>query len=264
MVIVRFFMGSKKRDLSDKSREGEDSKKVKESDKSFLPEETFSDGLNFPELAKLLVNCLKSIKIQEKELFTFHEEAKESQIKVIESFEFMSAKFDDLEKEIKKKDGKINQLEKTIENLVEKQKTLSSEIDGLEQYSRRNCLVLNGVNESNNENTNEILIKTFSEELGVEIKEDDLDRSHRLGKPKRKDNKPRPIIVKFARYAVRREIFMNKRKLKGKRLLITESLTSSRMQLLGDAQRKYGVRNVWTSDGRVMVKENDKIFLYKS
>ena len=138
----------------------------------------------------------------------------------------MSAKFDDLEKEIKKKDEKINQLEKTIENLAEKQKSLSSEIDDLEQYSRRNCLVLHGVNESNDENTNEIIIKTFSEELGVEIKEDDLDRSHRLGKPKRKDNKPWPIIVKFARYAVRIEIFMNKRKLKGKWLLITESFTS--------------------------------------
>ena len=102
----------------------------------------------------------------------------------------MSAKFDDLEKEIKKKNEKVNQLEKIIENLVEQQKSLSSEIDDLEQYSRRNCLVLHGVNESNNENTNEIIIKTFSEELGVEIKEDDLDRSHRLGKPKRKDNKP--------------------------------------------------------------------------
>ena len=56
---------------------------------------------------------------------------------------------------------------------------------------------------------------------------------------------------------------MNKRKLKGKQLLITERLTSSQMQLLGDAQRKYGVRNVWISDGRVMVKENNKIFLYK-
>ena len=54
---------------------------------------------------------------------------------------------------------------------------------------------------------------------------------------------------------------MNKRKLKGKELLITESVTSSRMQLLGDAQRNHGVRNVWTSDGRVMVKENGKIFL---
>ena len=57
---------------------------------------------------------------------------------------------------------------------------------------------------------------------------------------------------------------MNKRKLKDKRLLITESSTSSRMQLLGEAQEKHGVRNVWTSDGRVMVKENNKVFLYKS
>ena len=148
----------------------------------------------------------------------------------------MSVKFDDLEKKIKKKDEKINQLEKPIETLAEKQKSLSSEIDDLEKYSRRNCLVLHGVNERNDENTNEIIIKTFSEELGVEIKEDDLDRSHRLGKPKGKGNKPRPIIITFARYAVRREIFMNRRKLKGKRLLITESLTSSRMQLLGEIQ----------------------------
>ena len=37
------------------------------------------------------------------------------------------------------------------------------------------------------------------EELVVEIKEDDLDRSHRLGKPKRKDNKLRTIIVNFTR-----------------------------------------------------------------
>ena len=120
----------------------------------------------------------------------------------------MSAKFDDLEKKIKENDEKIHQLEKTIENLVEKQKSLLSEIENLEQYSRRNCLVLHGVDESNDENTN----------------------SHRLGKPKRTDNKPRPIIVKFACYTVRKEIFMNKRKLKGKRLLITESLTFSRMQ----------------------------------
>ena len=84
-----------------------------------------------------------------------------------------------------------------------------------------------------------------------------------MGKPKRKDNKPGPIFVKFARYAVRREIFVNKRKLEGKRLLVTETLTSSRMQLLGEAQRIYGVRNVWTSDGCAMVKEN-KVLLYKS
>ena len=122
----------------------------------------------------------------------------------------MSAKFEDLEKEIKKKNEKVNQLEKIIQSLVKQ----------------------HGVDESNDENTNEILVKPFSEELvGVEVKEDDPHRSHRLGKPKIKDNKPRPIIVKFARYAVRTEIFMNKTKLKGKRMLVTESLTSSQMQL---------------------------------
>ena len=80
---MSFFLESKKRDLSDKSRDGEDSKKVKESDSlSSLPDEVFSDGLNSWELAKLLVNCLKSIKNQVKQLFTFHKEAKESQINV--------------------------------------------------------------------------------------------------------------------------------------------------------------------------------------
>ena len=106
---MSFFLGNKKRDLSDTSKDGEDSKKVKESDRlSSLPDKVFSDGLNSPELAKLLVNCLKSIENQEKKLFTFHEEAKECQIKVTESINFMPAKFDDLGKEIKKKDELIS------------------------------------------------------------------------------------------------------------------------------------------------------------
>ena len=42
---------------------------------------------------------------------------------------------------------------------------------------------------------------------------------------------------------------MNKRKLKGKRLLITESLASSRMQLLGEAQQNMG----WEMSGHLMV-----------
>ena len=80
---MSFFLGSRKKDLSDKSKDREDSKKVKESNSlSSLPDEVFPDGLNSPELAKLLANCLKSKENQVKELFTFHEEAKESQIKV--------------------------------------------------------------------------------------------------------------------------------------------------------------------------------------
>ena len=122
---------------------------------------------------------------------------------------------------------------------------------------------MHGFLETNVECTDDIIIKTCAEELGIDVKQEDLDRSHRLGKVKRNDNKPRPIIVKFARYAVRNKVFSNKKKLKGKKLLITESLTVYRMKLLDEARQKYGVRNVWTYDGRVMYKENNKISVYK-
>ena len=262
---MSFFLGNKKRDLSDKSRDGEDSKKLREQSDSLssLSDEVFADGLNSPELAKLLVCSLRNIEAQVKDLFKVNEETKISQIKVTESLDALSKKIDELETEIKNKDEKIQLLENRVEILEEEKESQGKEIDDLEQYSRRNCLLLHGVVETNAECTDDIIIKTCAEELGIDVKQEDLDRSHRLGKVKRNDNKPRPIIVKFARYAVRNKVFSNKKKLKGKKLLITESLTVYRMKLLDEARQKYGVRNVWTYDGRVMYKENNKISVYK-
>ena len=262
---MSFFLANKKRDLSDKSRDGEDSKKRREQSDSLssLSDEVFADGLNSPELAKLLVCSLRNIEAQVKDLFKVNEETKISQIKVTESLDALSKKIDELETEIKNKDEKIQLLENRVEILEEEKESQGKEIDDLEQYSRRNCLLLHGVVETNAECTDDIIIKTCAEELGIDVKQEDLDRSHRLGKVKRNDNKPRPIIVKFARYAVRNKVFSNKKKLKGKKLLITESLTVYRMKLLDEARQKYGVRNVWTYDGRVMYKENNKISVYK-
>ena len=73
----------------------------------------------------------------------------------------------------------------------------------------------------------------------------DADRTHHAGKPSRSDRKPDPIITKFARYNVRRDVYSNKRKLKGKNFLITKSLTVARVKLLRQAQTKYGVHNIW-------------------
>ena len=57
---MSFFLGSKKRDLSDKSRNGEDSKKHRENsdNSSSLPDDVSSDGFSSPECAKILINCL--------------------------------------------------------------------------------------------------------------------------------------------------------------------------------------------------------------
>ena len=185
-----------------------------------------------------------------------------SQIKLTESLDALSKKIDELETEIKNKDEKIQLLQNRVEILEEEKESQGNEIDDLEQYSRWNCLLLHDVVETNAECRDDIIIKTCAEELGIDVKQEDLDRSQRLGKVKRNGSKPRPIMVKFAHHAVRNKVFSNKKKLKGKKLLITESCIVYRMKLLDEARQKYGVRHIWTYDSRVMYKENNEISVY--
>ena len=65
---MSFFHRGKKRDPSDKSRNGEDSKKHRErSDSaSSLLDDVFSDSFISRECAKILVNCSKNIELQVK------------------------------------------------------------------------------------------------------------------------------------------------------------------------------------------------------
>ena len=99
-------------------------------------------------------------------------------------------------------------------------------LDRQEQYSRRNRLLIHGIDEENQENIDEVVINVLKKEMD----EEDIDRSHCLGNRKPDKSKPRPIIIKFSRYNVRAKIFKNKRKLKGKQISVTESLTKTRME----------------------------------
>ena len=267
---MSFFWGGKKRDLSDgsKSRDGDDSKKVKEQYESInsMPDDVFTDGLSSPNCAKILINCLRNIETQVKDLYDCFDVLKNSHIKgekqldsVNESIKHLSDRFDAYEEERDKQNKKIKVLEEKVEKLENENKALSESVDDLEQYSRRNCLLLHGVKETDDENTDDIIIKTICEEMGVEVREEDLDRTHRIGRANRSDGKARPIIIKFARYAVRNAVYKNKKKLKGKRFLITESLTENRVKALKATQTKYGTTNVWTSDGRIFYKCNNKV-----
>ena len=91
---------------------------------------------------------MRNIENQVKELFILNEETKNGQIKVTESLEFFSNKFDELKKENKKKNEKIKELEEAIDVLIEKNKSLTSDVDELEQYFRRNYLLLHETQEN--------------------------------------------------------------------------------------------------------------------
>ena len=111
-------------------------------------------------------------------------------------------------------------------------------------------MLLHGVKESDNKDTDKIVVKLIEDDLGEEISVIDLNRTHRIGNSKNLNGKTRPIIVKFARYNVRKRIFGNKKKLKGKSVSITKSLTKFRVEKLQEAREAHGRENVWTYDGR--------------
>ena len=108
----------------------------------------------------MLVYSSRNIEAQVKDLFKITEETKICQIKVTESLDVLSKKIDKLETEIKNKDEKSKLLEKRVEILEDEKESQEKEIDDLKQYSRRNCLLLHGVVEMNDQCTDDIIIKT--------------------------------------------------------------------------------------------------------
>ena len=123
-----------------------------------------------------------------------------------------------------------------------------------EQYSRRNCQLLHRILEKKQENTDEVCIKAINEHLDLDINDRDIDRTHRIGNPRNTDEKSRPIIIKLVRYNDSRKIFDSKKKLKGKKIAFTESLTVTSMKKFNEARERYNFNNVWTSDGKFFYK----------
>lgn len=106
--------------------------------------------------------------------------------------------------------------------------------------------------------------------MNVTIEEEHIDCCYRSGKGKspgkniniennRKDKNreyPRNIIVKFTSYHKRREVFNQKKKLKGAGIIIKEDLTVTNLKLYKEATRLFGIRKVWTYDGLVYIDVN--------
>ena len=159
-----------------------------------------------------------------------------------------------------------------VDNLVIENKRLSNEINSLkfkvddnEQRNRKNCLLIHGIAEGTKENTDAKVIEAINNNVeGVQIDISDLERTHRIGPLKSHrmllSSQPRcrPIIARFTSFRKRNEIFKKKKVLKGKKISITESLTSVRYKLYQDAITKLGRANVWTNEGRLITKLGDE------
>lgn len=153
----------------------------------------------------------------------------------------------------------IKSLQKENAELKAKIEILEAKVDNAEQYSRRNCLRIAGVPEDQQENTDEYVTK-LTKDLGVDVELNDIERSHRVGRP-RALGRPRDI-VKFVSYRTRRRVYGARTQTKAKGFMgvyINEDLTQTRSRLLRKARammKAKQIKSTWSSDGTILLRDH--------
>ena len=100
--------------------------------------------------------------------------------KVDDNYKALQARLDSLE-------ARNASLEAENAKLVSRLQFCEASLNNLEQYSRRECVEISGIPETEDENTKEIAIKVGSL-IGVHITESDLSVSHLLPKQSYRDS----------------------------------------------------------------------------
>ena len=139
---------------------------------------------------------------------------------------------------------------------------LTCQLDDLEQYTRRTNIRIYGIPESNVENadpredTDNLAMNFVKEELGVDLKPEDISRSHRVGK---RFSKPKPIIVRLSRHNKKVEILQKRRVLKQNErpYNVQEDLSQARRDILKYLSKDIPLNiidKVWTVDGVICMR----------
>lgn len=140
-------------------------------------------------------------------------------------------------------------------------------LNDLEQYSRKNNVVISGVPEEDGESALGIVIE-LGRVLGVSIRPEEVDAAHRFGKP---SGKPRPILARFVTYSKRDEFYRERKNLREidlprdstftprtvKDVYLSDNLTrysSAVMYAARVLKREGRLGSCWTDSGRMKIK----------
>ena len=149
---------------------------------------------------ELLPSIRQEVKAEAESINTNIEALKLRCIQIEKSQEFLSTKYDQLvvtlqevKKQISGTETKIRKQDDAIANVKENVTDLYSQLDELQQYTRRECLEINGIPVLPDDNPQQLVLE-LGELIGVPVSQDQISIAHRI--PDKKNMKPR-IIVKF-------------------------------------------------------------------
>ena len=161
---------------------------------------------------------------------------------------------------------RISNLEGKVGWHFEKAQAIDFELARQEQYSRKSSVRILGVEETAGEDAEKKCIEVLQAEIGVELKPEDIDIVHRVGR-KGVNGSTRPLLVKLMSHKFKSQIMRNKKAAKG--VKIFEDLAYGVRQILNEIiqqKQALGVESVWTIDGKLRFKyvDNDRVFLINS
>ena len=174
-------------------------------------------------------------------------------------------KLNGIQKMMVEYENKLNQLEEKKEQLRDEmfQKTnlLVFQLDRQEQYIRRENILICGVeeNKEDDDDGEKVLFK-IADQLEIDLKDNEIQRVHRLGQKRRKNENPRPIIARFMSSKKRNEFLTKKRELKNiegrQHVFVCEDLTTLRYKLMKYMQNSCSdtFTSCYTRNGNIKAK----------
>ena len=165
-------------------------------------------------------------------------------------------------------ESRVTPLEAEICTLREENAMLARKVDDLEMYSRRSCIRVAGVPETEEDTTQVVL--DIAKTVDVPLEKSDVVVSHRVGKTD--PNRPRQIIARISNYDARHQLLKSNKTLKSKandkkepiprfaNASVSQDLTKERNSAAFECRQivRAGLAKltfVW--DGKIFVVSND-------
>ena len=133
---------------------------------------------------------------------------------------------------------------------------VQDDVDEVEAYSRRSCLIFSNLPSEGNKSDEELVLDMMNNKLELaDANSSWIDNAHRLGKPEEGTTSIRKMIVKFSSGKYREAVWRSKGKLKTTNIIMTEQLTKKRSVLLKKCIDEIsGEKWVFTNNGNVLVR----------
>ena len=169
-----------------------------------------------------------------------------------------------LEKNLKEKDQRIDQLEKNLGTRIDQ---LEQSLDNLEQYSRRSSVRVSGIKEKADGEQLDTILKDLFTDMDVHLTLNNISRAHRIGPRTSITNRQhsRQVIIQFKDHEAKTTFMKARKHLRAKQptVFFSEDLTQRRARLLylcRERKRKHQLQDCWSYDGQIITKDlNGKI-----